>query len=101
MSFVGASAAEAAVVVVVIIAPRRKAIQRGRRRVDVGGIFSFSFFLVSFLEEESVSGTVRFDLIRCSVVWTLLSVDANDDAGRSSIKKRDSSLVNYCAPVAK
>lgn len=69
MSFAAAaSAAGTAMVVVVVVAPRRKAIQRGRRRVDVGGIFSFVLFLffpflVSFLEGENVSGTVRFDLI--------------------------------------
>lgn len=50
MSFVAASAAGAAVVVVVVVAPRRKVAQRGRRRVDEGGIFSlYSLFLLIML----------------------------------------------------
>lgn len=56
MSFAAAaSAAGTAMAVVVVVAPRRKAIQRGRRRVDEGGVSSlYSLFLLMMLQHTHI-----------------------------------------------
>lgn len=59
----------------------------------------FLFSFGSFLEGKNVSGTVRFDSIRFDALLFRLSCplpsNANDNASRSSIKKRDSSYYLY------
>lgn len=59
----------------------------------------FLFSFGSFLEGKNVSGTVRFDSIRFDALLFRLSCplpsNANDNASKSSIKKRDSSYSLY------